>query len=113
MENEGKIQDAFDIYTESLKYKPTHYYLRKSIGRVQRSLGDNKESINIFKELLKGNSLSAITNMELAKSYYADRNLEKAKEYLKIAVDIWQDADGRYEPAIEAKEKWTQWNQLN
>ena len=66
-----------------------------------------------LQELLKGNSLSAKSNMELAKSYYADGNLEKALEYLQVAVDIWEDADGTYEPAIEAKEKWTQWNQLN
>ncbi|SVC62899.1 uncharacterized protein METZ01_LOCUS315753, partial [marine metagenome] len=99
MENEENIQDAFDIYTESLKYKPTHSYLRKSIGSLHRSLGNNRKSINIYKELLKGNSLSAKYNMELAESYYADGNLEKALEYLKVAVDIWQDADGTYESA--------------
>ena len=51
--------------------------------------------------------------MELAKSYFADGNKEKALEYLKVAVEIWKEADETYEPAIEAKEKWVQWNQLN
>ena len=113
LENEGKLDEALKMYTESLSYSPSHYELRKAIGRTQRLLGNHSESIGIFKDLLKEKPTSGPQNYELAKSYYADGNRNKALEHLKIVLDIWKNADITYQPAIEAQKKWSQWNEIN
>ena len=101
------------MYTESLSYFPTYYKLTKSIGRTQRLLGNHSQSIEIFEELIRGVPLSGERNLELAKSYYADKNRNKALEYLEIVLNVWENADATFKPAIEAREKWVEWNQSN
>ena len=101
------------MYTESLSYYPTQYKLRKSIGRTQRLLGNHSQSIKIFEDLIKGVPFSGERNLELAKSYYADGNRNKALEHLEIALNVWENADITYKPAIYAREKWTEWNRVN
>ena len=113
LENEGKLEDALKMYTKSLSYYPTHYELREAIGRTQRLLGNHSQSIQIFEDLLKSLPLSASRNLELAKSYFVDGNRKKALEHLEIALNVWGNADATYKPAIEAREKWSQWNEAN
>ena len=113
LESEGKLEDALNMYTESLSYSPTNYELRKAIGRTQRLLGNHSQSIQTFIDLQKSFPISADRNFELAKSYYADGNSKKALEHLEIVLNVWKNADVGFKPAIEAREKWTQWNQVN
>ena len=101
------------MYTESLSYSPSHYELRKAIGRIHRLLGNHSQSIDIFQNLLKAHPTAGPQNFELAKSYYADGNRKKALEHLKTTLDVWENADATYKPAIEAREKWSQWNEVN
>ena len=113
LENEGKLKDALNLYIESLEYDPKHFELRESIGRTHRLLGNHSQSIQIFKDILRPFPISASRNFELAKSYYADGNRKKALEHLDIALNVWENADATYKPAIEAREKWFQWNEAN
>ena len=113
LENEGKLEEALKMYIESLEYYPNHYELRKAIGRTQRLLGYHSQSIKTFEDLLKNLPTSANRNFELAKSYYADGNRKKALEHLEIVLNVWENADATYKPAIEARKKWTEWNQVN
>ena len=113
LESEGKHHEALNTYIESLSLNPTHYELRKAIGKVHRLLGDNEKSIDIFKQLLLPSPRSGELNLEIAKSYYLNKNRKKALEHMKLALDIWQNADATYKPAIDAREKWTKWNQVN
>ena len=113
LENEGKLEEALKIYIESLEYDPNHYELRKAIGRTQRLLGYHSESIKTFEDFLKNLPISACRNFELAKSYYADGNRKKALEHLEIVLNVWENADPKYKPAIDAREQWVQWNQIN
>ena len=106
LENEGKLEDALKMYTVSLSYSPSHYELRKAIGRTQRLLGNHSQSIQTFEDLLKSFPISASRNFELAKSYYADGNRKKALGHLEISLNVWENADATYKPAIEAREKW-------
>jgi len=101
------------MYIESLSYYPTHYNLIEAIGRTHRLLGNHSQSIQNFEDLLKSSPISAHGNFELAKSYYAGGNRKKALEHLKTTLDVWKNADATYKPAIEAREKWTQWSQVN
>ena len=47
---------------------------------------------------------------ELALSYNAMKNNDKALEHIQIAVDIWKDADKKYSIAREAKNKLEEWS---
>ena len=113
LENEGKLEEALRIYIESLEYDPKHFELRESIGRTHRLLGNHSQSIQIFEDLLKSFPISGNRNFELAKSYYAGGKINNALEHLEIVLNIWENADATYKPAIEAREKWAQWNQVN
>ena len=113
LESEGKLEDALNMYTESLSYSPTNYELRKAIGRTHRLLGNSSQSIQMFEDLSKGHPTSGTRNFELAKSYFADGNRKKALEHLEIVLNVWENADAAYIPAIEAREKWSQWNKVN
>ena len=113
MESQGKYHDALNTYIESLALVPKHYYLRKAIGRMYRFSGDYDKSIDIFKQLLLLSPISGVLNFEIAKSYYAAKSRKEALEHIKITLDVWKDADDAYKPAIEANEKWEEWNPLN
>ena len=80
---------------------------------MHRLFGDNEQSIQIFQQLLLPSPRSGELNLEIAKSYYTDGNRKKAIKHLDISMETWKDADPIYKPAIEAREKWTQWNQIN
>ena len=113
LEYDGELEEALEIYTKSLAYQPTHYDLRSAIGRTQRLLGNHSESIQMFRDLLKASPTSGRRNYELAKSYYAGGNKNKALEHLETVLDVWKNADAIFKPAIEAREKWAEWNQVN
>ena len=40
-------------------------------------------------------------------------NHEKAMQYLEYCLEIWKHADKDFAPAMEAKQKWTEWNEVN
>ena len=101
------------MYVDALSYKPSHYELRKAIGKVHRLLGDNEKSIDIFKKLLLPSPRSGELNLEIAKSYYADGNRAIALEHIETTLDVWKNADKDLSPALEAKKKWSEWNQIN
>ena len=113
LESEGDYHEALSTYIESSALFPRHYDLRKSIGKMHRLLGDNEKSIEIFKQLLLPSPRSGELNFEVAKSYYADGNRKKAFEHIGIALDTWKNADAIYKPAIEARARWAEWNQVN
>ena len=101
------------MYIESLSYNPIHYELKQAIGRTHRLLGNHSQSIQNFEDLLKSFPISAQRNFELAKSYYAGGKINKALEHMEIVLNIWENADATYKPAIEVREKWIEWNQPN
>ena len=49
------------------------------------------------------------THYELALSYNEMNNNDKAIEHMKIAVDIWKDADKEFSVADDARSKLEQW----
>ena len=113
LESEGDYHEALSTYIESSALFPRHYDLRKSIGKMHRLLGNNENSIDIFKQLLLPSPRSGELNLEIAKSYYADGNRKKALEHLETSLDVWKNADATYKPAIETNEKLAKWNQVN
>ena len=54
---------------------------------------------------LKDSPYDPENNYELALLYFDMGDTQKAIEYLKVANDIWKDADPEYKPAQKAKEK--------
>ena len=113
LESEGKYHEALMTYNESLSLSPTHYELRKAIGKVHRILGEYDKSVKIFNKLLLPSPKTGELNLEIAKSYYMNGNIQKALEHLKATLDVWENADTTYKPAIEARSKWSEWNEVN
>ena len=113
MESESQYEEALKIYIDALSYKPSHYELRKAIGKVHRILGDYDKSVEKFKKLLLPSPRSGELNLEIAKSYYAGGYMKKALEHLETTLEVWKNADATYIPVIKAREKWTEWNQIN
>jgi len=107
------LEEALAIYIESLSYSPSHWELRKAIGRTHRLLGNHRQSIQIFKDWLKSSPTSGRLNYELALSYYAGGNKNKALVHLETALVVWRNADETYESVINARLKWAEWNQVN
>ena len=113
MESKSQYEEALKIYIDALSYKPSHYGLKNAIGKVHRLLGDHDKSIEIFKQLLLPSPRSGELNLEIAKSYYAGGYMKKALEHLETTLEVWKNADATYIPVIKAREKWTEWNQIN
>ena len=40
-------------------------------------------------------------------------NHPKALIFLEHCLKIWKNADADFAPAVEAKQKWAEWNQIN
>ena len=59
--------------------------------------------------MLKLNPHHPKTHYELALSYNEMKNNDKAIEHMKIAVDIWKDADKEFSIAQDARSKLKEW----
>ena len=113
MESESQYEEALKMYIDALSYNPGHHDLRKAIGKVHRILGDYDKSVEKFNKLLLPSPRSGELNFEIAKSYYAGGYMKKALEHLETTLEVWKNADATYIPVIKAREKWTEWNQIN
>jgi len=104
-ETKEEYIDAIENYKKFLDLQPIDVDTHRDIGRCLRKLGkfkDAEEEILISKQ---NRPFDPENNYEAALLYLEMGDKEKAIEYLKIANDIWQDADGDYDLAREAKEK--------
>ncbi|MCD4696223.1 MAG: hypothetical protein K8S16_08260, partial [Bacteroidales bacterium] len=75
------------------------------IGRCYRKLNKFKKAEEYLTIALKDSPYNPINNYEAAMLYIDKGDKQKALEYLKVANDIWKDADPEYKPAQKAKEK--------
>jgi len=58
-----------------------------------------------IEKAIKEDAGFTLAYLKLAEVYFNTNQVKKAKEYLKVANDIWKDADPEYKPAQKAKEK--------
>jgi len=79
------------------------YFFEMFLGRAYRKNKQTKESYELLSEMLVTNPYVPWVRMELAQTCLEMNKKEEAIEHLKIACEIWKDADPSYIPAQEAK----------
>lgn len=73
--------------------------------KCYRELGENREAEKYILEALKYYPFGPKVNFEAALIYLNLGKINKALEHLKLANEIWIDADPGFEPAEKAREK--------
>ena len=110
-EFKGEYEQAINNYCDALILEPNSSSYNISIGRCYRMLKDLKKAEENLLKTLAVHPFWPKVNYEMALIYYDMGNKDKALEYLKTTLEIWENADPEYKPAIKAKEKLAEWDQ--
>jgi tetratricopeptide (TPR) repeat protein len=103
LEIRGECSEAIISYKRALQLAPQGVEFELDIGRCYRKLEDLTLAEDHLGRLLELRPYDPRLRHELA-LVYADRGQqEKALEHLRVALDIWRDAEPVYEPAREAR----------
>lgn len=99
----GNYSEAIENFRKGLELQPLDEGFMMGIGKCQRMLKQYGEAEEILLKLLKREPFSPKLNVELALLYQEKEDKENALKHIKIAVEIWKDADPNYNPALEAR----------
>ena len=82
------------------------------IGLMESYIGNNevKSAIELGEEGLIKYPYRGTNVLALSKAYYINEELDKCKELLSKALNIWSDADEEYICFKEAKQLWKKIN---
>jgi len=108
-EMKGKYEEAILNYKDELKDDPTDIEVNIDIGRCYRKLKQLNEAKEYLNRCLKVLPFYPEAHYEIALVYADMGDKEKALEHLRIALEIWKDADPVFELAQKAKEKFEEW----
>jgi tetratricopeptide (TPR) repeat protein len=97
--------DALKSYEAVLKVAPSASGTLREAAICYRHLKQYQKAEEFLEKALKIHPFNPSSNYELALVYLDKGDKEKAVEHLKIAANIWKDADPHYRPAQSAKEK--------
>jgi tetratricopeptide (TPR) repeat protein len=99
----GNYKEAISNYLKFYKQHLTDDDIMRRLGASYRKDGQMREAKEFLEKTLEANPYNSLTNLEMAK-YYLDKGGEKkAEEHLKLALEVWKDADSDYKYAIEAQ----------
>ncbi len=104
-EIKGEYDKAINSYLQGLELQPTNININRFIGRCYRKLNKFKKAEEYLLLASKDSPFSPNNNYELALLYLDMEDTQKALDHLRIANDIWKDADTSYKPAQKAKKK--------
>ena len=110
---EEEYDKAINSYLKVLELQPTGIHINKFIGRCYRKLNEFKKAEKYLLIALKDSPYNPKNNYELSLLYLDLENTQKALDHLKVANDIWKNADKNYKPAQEAKAKLEEVKQSN
>jgi tetratricopeptide (TPR) repeat protein len=103
-EQEGGCRSAAERYRQAVSADPLLFAARAALGRCQRELGELEAGEATFQQLLTIIPADAKARVELARVYEDMGRTSDAIEQLRLAADIWKNADPDYIPAMEAQE---------
>lgn len=101
----GEYGQAIENYQTQLKISPAKISINRDLGRCYRHLKQYKEAEEKIKKTLNVDPLDPKANYELALVHLEQGEKEKAVKYLKVALDVWKNADPDFEPARQARQK--------
>jgi len=104
-EQKGDCRSAAESYRQAVSADPLLFEARTALGRCQRELGELEAGEATFQHLLTIIPADAKARVELARVYEDMGRTSDAIEQLRLAADIWKNADPDYVPAQEARTK--------
>lgn len=104
-EIKGNFELAIEKFKEYLEARPNEFNTNSHIAKCYRLNGDYDKAEEYLSRAFKHFPFRPKNNLEMGLIYLEQGKKQKAKEYLRIANDIWKDADPDFEPALEAKTK--------
>ncbi|MCB0704174.1 MAG: tetratricopeptide repeat protein [Saprospiraceae bacterium] len=106
--NYEKSLEFFESYLEGLNLEDE--WIRVSIvGEIYLRAGRFQEAIDMYSKALLTKPQNPIFHLSLAKAYYAENEIDKAKESLEKTLDLWRNADPQYVYYQEAKALEAEW----
>jgi tetratricopeptide (TPR) repeat protein len=101
----GEYRQAIENFQSQLKINPSKTDINRDLGGCYRHLKQYKEAEEMIKKTLKVDPFDPKANYELALVYLDQGEKEKAITYLKVALDVWKNADPNFKPAQQALQK--------
>ncbi len=108
-ELKGDYEQAVLNYQKVLELTPTNTMINKEIGRSYGKLKEYDKAEEHLQKVLKKFPFDPEVHYEMAVVFWDWGKKHRALEHLKIALDVWKDADPEYKPAIKAREKFEEW----
>jgi tetratricopeptide (TPR) repeat protein len=90
---------AIENFQKGLEYEPSDGELLRRIGQCRRELKQYEKAENVLLNSLKYRPYNPKLNYELALLYLDMGNKEKALKHVKVALEVWKDADEEFKPA--------------
>jgi tetratricopeptide (TPR) repeat protein/predicted Ser/Thr protein kinase len=106
---EGDYETAIANFGKESELDPSDTRVHREIGKCQRLLGRTSEARESIGKRLATHPMDPEAHYELAQVYAESGDMSKALEHLRIALEVWQDADPDYKPALEARRKLEEW----
>ena len=124
---ENKYQDAIIEFKKLLNNSPWSRVKYFSMSRVAGNdvgvylllsqayfqLNDTEAALKWALKAYEISPFEPLIQYQMALVVNEAGNHEKAMQYLEFCLDIWKHADKDFSPAMEAKQKWTEWNEVN
>ena len=101
----GEYEKALENHLIFHELQPTLFSMNIYLCECYRELGDNENAEKYILEALKYYPFGPRINYEAALIYLNLGEKDKALEHLKLANEIWIDADPGFEPAEKARQK--------
>ena len=86
---------------------------RIGAGDADAACGCQVVTHDTFIHLFVQHFKEIFTEAKIRTNYFEMDQLKKAIEHLDIVMETWKNADPIYKPAIEARQKWAEWNKVN
>jgi tetratricopeptide (TPR) repeat protein len=99
----GEYTQAIESFQKGLEFKPLDENFLRRIGQCLRELKQYEKAEKTLQNVLKLNPYHPELNFELALLYLDMKNKEKALNHIKVAVEVWKNADAGYKPARLAR----------
>jgi tetratricopeptide (TPR) repeat protein len=104
LEIRGDCEQAIIGYERALELAPIVTAWHRDIGRCLRTLGRFEAAVLELERVLRVSPTDPETHLEMARVYNDSGDRAKTIEHLSVALEVWEDAEPRYEPAREARE---------
>lgn len=100
----GECAQAIPYYEEEATLSPTDKSVNHQLGRCYHALGDHARALPQLREALRVMPMAPKVHYSMAMLLKDMGDREAARRHLDIALSVWAEADGFYEPARKARE---------